>query len=289
MPLPPYRGLIRTAKIPPCVVSLDDVRRLYADLNARTIDALDRHLRGLVRPPDMQQDQFDEIKRRALDEGGLTVTVQGAGGEQIIAGSAEEGLAREKLPEKIQWVVFDSAAAMKMQNVSLMNRFTLRLDFTEPPGFHAYDPWDQPTPNTSQIEVIGSESTWVTAVYETTLAFFRTRGRRRAWLHSHVSFNTLNWLVGFPAAFWIAYRADNFAGGLATATALRGAIDLYVFLVALLVFRGIIWTLRWLFPVIELEGTRSTKANIFVLAVLSSIVGSFIYDVVRTLLRAGRS
>jgi hypothetical protein len=265
-------------------VSVDDLRRLYADLSLKTREALDRHLATLQPPPEGDREQFERLKAEALREGTLTITVRGRDGEQIIAPS-EEGLAAGRLPDKLDWVVFDSAASMQLYNVTPLNRFSLRLDFTEPPGFHAYNPWDDPTPNTSQLEVIGNDATWVTGVYESTLAFFRKRKRHRAWLHTQEAFNALNWLIGFPAAFWIVYRVDALLPRVATLHgALRGAIYVYVFLLALLLFRGIVWGFRWLFPVVELEGASSKRLRGLVGAFLSSLLLALVYDVLKALL-----
>jgi hypothetical protein len=279
-----YRGLSRTSKLPTCVLSPDDIRRLYTELDAKTMEVLTRHLDGLHRPADMEAETFEGLKQEALRDGHLTATVQGSDGEQVVTRSVD-GLADTNLPEKIAWMTFDSAAAMQAQNVHLGNRFTLRLDFTEPPGFDTYNPWDQPTPNTSQLEVSGSDQTWVTAVYESTLAFFRRRQTRREWLHTSASFNVLHWLVGFPAALWIIYRLDSSIPALAAAhTAIRGALYVYVFLVVLLVFRSIIWGFRWIFPVVELHGARSFRVRATLAAVLGSLLLALVYDVLKTLL-----
>ncbi len=202
MPAPPYRGLFRTSRILPCVVSLEDLRRLYADLSVKSSRALEQHLNAVPRPQNVSPEQFENLKAQALQEGGLTVTVQGADGEQVVA-SSEGALAADVIPDRINWIAFDSAASMQPHNLVPLNRFTLRLDFTEPPGFDTYNPWDEPTPNTSELQVIGNDTTWVTGVYESTLAFFRRRRRKRGWLHTHHSFAALNWLVGFPAGLWM--------------------------------------------------------------------------------------
>lgn len=175
-------------------------------------------------------------------------------------------------------------AARASRNITPLNRFKLTLDFTEPPGFDAYNPWNQPTPNTSQLEVIGSDRTWVTAVYESTLAFFARRRRHRAWLHTQQAFNALHWLIGFPASLWVVYRLDSSVPVFATLhPALRGAVYVYFFLLALLAIRMIIWGFRWIFPVIELEGARSKKAREALGLVLSSLLLALAYDVLREL------
>jgi len=234
----------------------------------------------------MEVDRFEELKGEVLSNGTLAVTVYGANGEQIVSASVE-ALNDANLPDTITSIEFDSATALRPYNVTPLNRFTLRLDFSEPPGFNSYNPWNQPTPNRSQIEVIGNDDTWVTAVFSSTLSFFRQRQRWRGWLHSHVAFNVLNWLVGFPGALWITYRLDSSRLGVMNAmhTALRGALYVYVFLLGLLVFRGIVWGFRWIFPLVELDGARSKKVRGALGVVLSSLLLALLYDVLRAVLR----
>lgn len=242
-----YRGLARSTNIPPCAVSLDDLRRLCGELAEKTREALELHLGTLSQPPDMTPAQFEDLKQQARRVATLSVTINGAYGEQIVA--ACDDAFNANLPEEINWILFDSAAALRAYNVTPLNRFTLRLDFTEPPGFDSYNPWDQPTPNNSTLEVIGSDHTWVTAVYESALAFFNRRRQRRAWLHTQTTFNILNWLVGFPAALWIIYRLDSAVHGISRMhSVLRGALYVYVFLLALLLFRGMFGACVGCFP-----------------------------------------
>jgi hypothetical protein len=171
-----YRGLLRSAKVPSCVISRDDIQKLCGELNARSDEALEQHLATVQRSETLTKEQFDEAKQRARDEAPLAAIVQGGDGEQLVARSIA-GLAVATLPDRISWVSFDSAASLQILNIKPIHRFTVHLDFTEPPGFGNYNPWDQPMPNTSKVEVIGSDQTWVTGVYESTLAFFRKRGR----------------------------------------------------------------------------------------------------------------
>ena len=280
-----YRGLQRSAKIPACVVSLDDLRRLYTNLNEKTREALDRHLETTPRRADISDEQFEQLKVQAREVGGLTVSVNGSGGEQVLATTAT-ALAQASLPEQITSITFDSATALQAFNVTPLNRFRVHLDFTEPPGFNAYNPWDQPTPNGSQLEIIGSDETWVTGVYESTLTFFRQRRQHRSWLHGHITFNLLNYLLGFPAALWIIFRLDSTAplSFQAIHGALRGALYVYLFLLALLIFRLIIGGFRWIFPLIEIEGARSKKARGLLGSVLGTLLLALLYDVLRTLL-----
>jgi hypothetical protein len=276
-----YRGRFRTAKVPPCLITRNDLRKLYAQLDARTSEALEKHIAVLVRPPGTEEPAWSQTLENLRHDARLTVTVQGADGEQIVARSAE-ALSDDELPDRITFARFDSAAALQFLNITPIHRFYVHLDFTEPPTFASYNPWSQPTPNASQIEVIGSDQTWVTGVYELIIGFFRARRRRRAWLHTQRSFNAAHWIIGFPAALWIVYRLSYYAPALNRMhPALLGAIYAYVFLVSLLIFRGIVWSFRWLFPVVELAGSRPKLVRRVLSVVLTSLLLALLYDVLK--------
>ena len=279
-----YRGLWRRRRVPPCVVALTDLQRLYDELDGKTAEALELHLATLERPVDMDEAEFEDLLEDIREASALTVVVAGAHGEQIVS-SSDDPLEARTLPEVVTTVTFDSALALQNFNITPLNRFRLNLDFTEPPSFNTYDPWSQATPNGSQFEVWGDDHTWVTAVFEHTMGFLRRRGRRRGWLHNETVFSLTNWVVGFPAAFWVAFRLDGTLASFLSDVhvALRGALYVYLFLLSLLAFRGVVWGFRWIFPLIELEGRRSGRIRGVAGTVLASLLLALLYDVLKTL------
>lgn len=64
---------------------------------------------------------------------------------------------------------------------------------------------------------------------------------------------------------------------------LRGAIYVYIVLLGLLIFRLIIAGFRWIFPLVELEGTRSKKARGVLGTILSALLLALLYDILKTL------
>jgi len=280
-----YRGVFRTTNIPPCVVSVSDLRRLYDNLSENASDALERHIARIQRPEGQTEEKWEALKQQVREIGGVTVFVIGANGEQVSANSAS-ALDDSQLPDRINSITFDSSNSLQNNNIIPLNRFRLVLDFTEPPGFGTYNPWDKPTPNGSLLEVIGVDSTWATGVYESVLGFFRMRGKRRRWFHTPAAFNLLNWLIGFPGALWIVYRIDGQFPGIFAQMhgALRGAIYVYIVLVVLLIFRLIIAGFRWTFPIVELEGSRSKSVRRILNLVLGSLLLALAYDVLKTVL-----
>ena len=96
----------------------------------------------------------------------------------------------------------------------------------------------------------------------------------------------LSWLVGFPSALWVGFRVDTFLSHIDPSLhpALRGAIDIYIVLLALLVFRLVILGFRWLFPVIEIEGSRSIRTRASLSALLGSPLVAVVWDMARMIL-----
>lgn len=286
IPAPVYQGLSRTIQIPACVLSVDDLRRLFIDLDARTREVTAAQIDGLELPAGTAPADFGRLKAQAKAEAGLTMFVNGRNGEQIILHSAA-AITREILPHTLLNITLDSASRFNMQlKYDPINRFRLVLDFREPAGVISYDPWNYPTPNESSFTIIGNNQTWVAGVSEIVIGFLKDRKRSRRWLHGPITFTLVNWLIGFPAAFWLIYRLDTttqrFIAGLPTA--LRGGIYIYLFLTLLLIFRVLIYILRWLFPIIELEGSRSKAVRAAASVVILGLLAALIYDVAKAAL-----
>jgi len=264
---------------------VDDLRRLFIDLDARTREVTAAQIDGLQLPAGTAPADFARVKEQAKAEAGLTMFVNGRNGEQIILHTAT-AITREILPHTLLSITFDSAPRFNMQlKYDPLNRFRLVLDFREPAGVISYDPWSYPTPNESSFTIIGNNQTWVAGVSDIVLGFLKDRKRSRRWLHGPITFTLANWLIGFPAAFWLIYRVDHitqrFVAGLPTA--LRGGIYIYVFLTLLLVFRVLVYILRWLFPIIELEGSRSKAVRATVSTVEVGLLTGLVYDVLKAI------
>jgi hypothetical protein len=57
----PYRGQYRIAKVPPCLITRDDLRKLFTELDERTSEALEKHLAIVHRPPTTEQQHWNEM------------------------------------------------------------------------------------------------------------------------------------------------------------------------------------------------------------------------------------
>jgi hypothetical protein len=262
----------------------EDLRKLYLELEGKSIEALQTHLNGLRPPPGIAPQSLAVQNQQILAECGLVAQTSGKDGEQV-TGATVAALDDTLLPDGIDGVRYDSAFAYQASHNQVpLNRFALTLDLSEPPSLN-YNPWDVATPNNSTLEIIGPDETWVRGVHDTVISFFAKRRKRRTWLHSPVTYNLVSYLVGFPASFWLATRVDEGISRIAPAmhTALRGAIDIYAFLLGFLGFRVAMGAARYLFPIIELKGTRSFMARATIGGVLLGLITALVYDVLKAL------
>lgn len=277
----PYRGVRRIQRLPSCLLSLSDLNRLYVSLDKLARVAGEKLISSLEQAPEQSTEYFSAAKDEMRQCIALTVLVHGRAGEQLVAQTAD-CLNAEQLPAAISLVTFHSSSDIKSRfGLEPLDRFELRFDFSEPPTFFKYNPWQVPTPNVSSLDVVGSDEGWVHGVHATVTEFLNIRKSGHAFLHSPITFLILQWVLGLPAALWICYRCDSLLGSVAPGlgSTARGCMVVYAALVMLLVYRAGFWATRWVFPLMELEGSRSKNKRIAVVAVITSILVSILYDV----------
>src|SRR5207245_3864549 len=133
-----FRQLSLTAAVPPCTISIDDLKRLYLELESKTREAFERYAAGIQRPADMPIAEFQRLRTQAADLAHVTVLIVGAGGEQLASTTADL-LEPIHLPEAITSIVFDSAVSLQAANVTLPNQFRVYLDLRSPSAVVSYD------------------------------------------------------------------------------------------------------------------------------------------------------
>jgi len=285
-PLTPvvFSGVSRSEQPAGCLLAVEDLRRLYVALDKKALEATGKFIPSQVRSPGTAEAEFEHLKQQALQLGHLTAIIRGDGGELVVARSADV-FAPDYMPHRLLSVSYDNTTGLQSLNVSLPNRLNVYLDFSDPPGFGAYNPWSQPTPNATRIEVSGTDDTWVSATFQEALAFFRRHHRSRRWLHSELAFNLMNWCVGIPAALWATFRVDHWVLSSVAALpgGLRAAADVYLFLLGMLAFRVCFYETRWMFPLVEIEGAKSKALRGVVGTIVTSVLLALLYDVLKTL------
>lgn len=283
-----YRGIFKSEKIPTSLVTLADLKRLHADLCAPSRTAAELLVNSLTKPENKSEDEFKKAKQDILDLTGPVIRIFGSNGEQASGVTSD---VFDDAPETISSIEIESSAAIQTYNVTPINRFKLVLDFSESPKIADYNPGGENTPNRSIIEVVGDDKAWVVGVSETVLAFFKNRKRKRrwGWLHSRELYNLVQAIFVIPACIWVAYRVDNWliTNWTESHIIMRSAVFLYVVLLIAWIARGLMGSLRWAFPVIEIEGSRPAVARISVSGITLFLLYRLGYDITKQLFLSG--
>lgn len=279
-----YKGTSRIDPIPACAVSLEDLRWLYGQLNAKALSALNTYLATIPPLANKTQEEDAALRNAAREIGQLTVTITGGNGEQRV-GQSIDYLLKENLPAKVTGIIFDSCPNLEQNQIFIHNKFRLELDFTEPPGFNEYNPIDRPTPNKSGLQIIAQDDNWASGVSECVTNFFKNKTTARSLLHDNGVFAFLAWFIFMPISLWVAYRVDSiFISQFPDIhTALRGSLNVYIVFLTFLILRGGSWAIRWAYPVIELEGCKSGFRRAMATSIGAVIPGGIIWDIISTL------
>ena len=275
------RAVSRNVPVPPRVLSVDDIQKLYVILSDKTADSARRQLDIVVAGTNISSTEVEKRKADLVAIAPLCLWVQSPSGELLKITNAED-ITANVLPDKISLIEFDSAIDFRLQvNTEPWNRFTLTLDFSEPPSFQQYNPWTQPTPNKSGLFIWSASSDWAAGVGKSVTDFLAHRRRWWLWIHTPNAYNVSSWVIGMPAAFWIVYRFEStFAATLdALPSVLRSALLIYGFLLALTLFRLSVYGLRWLFPLVEMKDSRIGPVRAFVLGPIVAGAVALVVDV----------
>jgi hypothetical protein len=156
----------------------------------------------------MQQTEEEYEKNKETISAGfnLNLTVTSVDGKELF-GNVEDVFKSPAFPEQIKSIYVNSEVALKTNyNYSPRNSFRLFLDFTKPDLFNLSFTPSQATPNESNIEVQGQDTTWVHGVYSEFNDFVKRHPSTMTWLHKHSVYDLILWVFGFPIAFWVTYR-----------------------------------------------------------------------------------
>lgn len=263
--LPPVvRGTARQLQIPSCLLTPNDLRRLYRTLEQKAAEAADRQVATLTLQAGQTQQQFDALRSQVRTALTLVLRVQTGSGEWV-GGTTMDPLTDEQLPSRIVKMEFDSSFLYRSQfHLAPNNAFTVTLDFSRP---SVLDMGNVPVANVSVAVISGLDATWANGLHDELVTFFRERPTRRGWLHFSQSYTLLVIVAGFPLSFDAVYHLAPLMRKAALPDPLAVALYVYVVLLVLFLFRITFNYARWAFPKVELNAPRQHVAVVHRVAI----------------------
>ena len=271
-------------QIAACAFSKDDLRILCEILQESSHAAAEEKIVNYT-PLDRPMEQIladREVLRLGFE---LEVTVRGTD-DKVLFGTIPAVFSSPRFPDKVKTLHINSELDLKnSHDWSPRNRFELLLDFTKPELFNLSLLSSRATPNASNINVSGLDSTWVSGVYGEIANFIEKNRTRRRFFHRHRVYDLLLLLIGFPFAFWMAYKSSGLInrmfGGLSVFV--QNGAYVCLFFLMLNVFTILFDYARWIFPIVEYKSSTDTvRKHRYILGCLViGVFGNFLYDLLK--------
>jgi len=261
-----------------------ELRRLLELLQERAYSAAEFEFSNplLVGKP---ANEVAQLRVAICDGYGFFITVTGFDGSQL-NGTVAEVFDSPNFPRDVATIFVDSATKLRNQNYAPRNSLALFVDFRRPPIFDFNLMPSHATENGSYFSARGLDATWVRGVYHEVESFVRERSITARLLHRHSVYDVLLFFLGFPLAFWAAYRVSPLIQSVGSSEFLRAGLYLYVWLLTLWLFRAAFHYARWLWPLIEYrrEGSKAGVHRACWSVFCGTIFLSLTYDVLRKLI-----
>lgn len=264
-----------------CVFSKDDLKNLCEILQEWCSKALDEEVKHYSPlNPTPEQLSADVAALKSGFE--IKVTVQGIDDERIY-GTIPDVFNSPRFPDQVKTLYINSESDLRnLYNWFPRNRFEMLLDFTKPEFFNLSLLSSRATPNASNIDVSGLDSTWVSGVYGEVVNFIKEKRTRRGFFHRHSVYNLLLLFLGIPLTFWIAYKSSRLINRIFGEFSVFVQNGAYVFLFFLMlnVFKILFDYARWIFPIVEYKSSTDTvRKHRYILGCLViAVFGNFLYD-----------
>ena len=276
-----------TRKINSFAVGKEELKRLYLILQERSNAAGDLEIAN-YKQEKQTDEEYAANKLRIKESTRLKLTITSNDGKELY-GNIEDVFESVAFPEQIKSVYVNSELLLKTHyNYTPRNSFELLLDFSKPDLFDLSFMPSSATPNNSNIKVQGRDTTWVHGVFSEFNDFVSKYPSKMAWLHKNSVYDLILWLAGFPAGFWLTYSFSEFINKIfgSFSVFVQNAAYVYLFLFSLVLLRLIFHYSRWIWPLIEYQGSKNTalKHKVFITAILFGLLIDFIHDILNFIL-----
>lgn len=269
-----------------CSIDKAGLRRLAEILQERANAARELEL-AQFGPQGLPADELKR-KRAVLSECFvLKLTINGTDGRELF-GTIREVFDSPNYPDEVASVIVASDNTLRaVHNYYPRNAFRLFLYFAKPAVFDFRILPGLDTPNPSKLEVEGFDATWANGVFREIDAFLSDNPSHLSIVHRHTIFDLMLYAIGIPFAFWLCHKATSIIQQLVPESGfLQNAIYVYIFITAIILFRILFHYMRWMLPVVEYRAptSRALLHRATLAALLLSVFGAFVYDIVKYLL-----
>jgi hypothetical protein len=260
------------------------LRSLCAVLEERVADAANQEVQQMVQG-NVPDAVFESDKQKVRDAFYVTVTVRGTDNRELL-GTVTEVFDSPNFPDQVASFYANSSTTLRARyNYSPRNTVEMYLDFLRPAPLDFNWLPSRGTENESNYEVQGQNATWTNGLFHELNTFFDARSVPLRWVHRPSVWDAILWLGAFPLSLWACFRLAPFVNRyLGTYSQfLQAAAYVYIVLVCINLFRAGFHYTRWLWPRAEYlaEGNRALRHRLFLGAIALSIVGAFIYDILK--------
>jgi len=281
----PYKSITINEPLPACSVDYRVLNRLLDILIDVNKEAVNIDFSAFKKLENESDDDFSKRKGSLKALYQVSVTILGSKGEFIFFDSPIS-LDEAKLPTVINKVIFDTGVKYNFQLKCFPpNRAKLEFDFSKARIFDLQSLPSEPTPNSSCIEVIGTNETWVCGVHKKILGLIEEHLTKGGLLHKSNVYDLLIWFLFIPITFTLIYRLENwFHTSQKLPVILTVACYFYTFLLSLNIFRILFNYSRWVLPKVELIGQHQSNSALhrgIIVAIFSALSLSLLYDIVR--------
>lgn len=269
-------------KITSLTLSKDDLKTLCLKLQEKANSAAKIEIENYVRG-EIEEEQYKKDLETINELFQLSITITGKNGEEI-TGVVNELFDLASYPKEVKYVFIDTKIKFKVRNYNPLNGFRIFLDFTKPKIFDLNFLPSANTPNESNFEVEGYDTTWVTGVFADIGNFLNERKSNFSFFHKHSIYDLLLYLLGFPISFWICYKLSDKLDTLFQNNFMVNASYMYVFLSSLVIFRLLFHYIRWVTPLVEYvyDGSKIGTHRTIAFGISISIVSAVIYDIFKS-------
>lgn len=260
-----------------------DLKKLYKIINDKQIEFRDRFMPVLARQPTETAEDFEARKTRVYNSFVTSMTITRINGG-MVHGNNESFLDEANLPDQIRAILFSTSAVPATLGIVPISKIVVFLDFTRPPRFEFRGLPSLPTPNESNFEVASDNEALYVGSRAQLIDFFNARITQTNWLHGGGIYDVGLFFVGLPIAIWAAYHVSRVLDAAPKLPIIIGsAIYIYIFFIALNLFRLFFLYSRWVFPKIELHNERSSSIAHRAMwgGITLAVFGAAIWDAVR--------